>query len=289
MAGHFASGSLLLVLLIGSGYAFPSKKVSAFLGGYSPGSSVASSGVASAPAVSNWEAPSSGGYVPSASYSGAVASSAPVEAAPDTGYVFAQPVGQPATSYSSSSAAPVHPGYMSSGASFQPAAMQDIAWMVEPPTFLAVQTPAQLAASSGSSSNVNAPVRQGGEMSSYERSVEHGNAESETEAHGSQPAPSVEAEVSTDESTSEVQPEVVRRRFPVLPYPYDFMFLTGQYPAGVITHSSQAYEQGADHWQDAHYVRYHLPAFTFIKEQPQMAPSVKNVKQPVKQQVKGGY
>ncbi|KAG7230356.1 hypothetical protein INR49_024461 [Caranx melampygus] len=43
-------------------------------------------------------------------------------------------------------------------------------------------------------------------------------------------------------------------------YPYyDYMFLTGQYPPGTVTHASSSFEQGRDHWQDVHYVRDHYP------------------------------
>ncbi|TNN65319.1 hypothetical protein EYF80_024473 [Liparis tanakae] len=40
------------------------------------------------------------------------------------------------------------------------------------------------------------------------------------------------------------------------PYPtFDFMFLTGQYPPGTVSHASNSYEQGRDYWEDVHYVR----------------------------------
>ena len=43
-------------------------------------------------------------------------------------------------------------------------------------------------------------------------------------------------------------------------YPYDWLFLTGQYPIGTYTHSSSSDERGRDYWQENHYIGYDYPA-----------------------------
>ncbi|XP_070818331.1 uncharacterized protein [Chaetodon trifascialis] len=64
------------------------------------------------------------------------------------------------------------------------------------------------------------------------------------------------ASQSQPQSLSQPQPNL--GSWGMYPY-YDFMFLTGQYPPGTITYSSQSSEQGSDSWQDVHYVKESAP------------------------------
>ncbi len=96
-------------------------------------------------------------------------------------------------------------------------------------------------------------------MSEVENSYEHGNYKSETEERGFQPPPPG-VKVLAGHSSSELKPSGPGRSWVVYPYPYDYMFLTGQYPEGTITHYSSSFEHGRDHWEDNHYIRDYIPA-----------------------------
>ncbi|XP_019125402.2 uncharacterized protein LOC104926961 [Larimichthys crocea] len=303
VAGCGASGALLLLMLLGTSYSYPKKQ------GFDPSSSYSSSYGANPPSTATWDMPSSGGSTPvvSGSVAGSktVSSSAHPQNAPRREPSYPQPSErqQPAaSSYSSNSFAAAHPGRASSSSagsawpsSSQPTSTQDIAWAVAPPSLGGTRPTARRFANKPASkplgsSNVGPPGSrpefQAGELSSYENRFEHGNYESETEEQGFQPAPP-EVEVSKGRySTSERRPLYPgRRRGHVFPY-YDYMFLTGQYPQGTITHSSSSFEQGTDHWQDAHYIRYHYPASPGI---PQVKTSVQQPSQPVKQSIDSNY
>ncbi|XP_020489144.2 uncharacterized protein [Labrus bergylta] len=279
MACVFTAGALLLVLLTGPSYSFPAQK------GNNPSSS--SGHGANPPAGSNWEMPSYGSYAPSASGSGALSNPAPVQAAPDNEYPYSQPTGQKQPN----SAAPVPSGY-----AFQPAAVQEgpSAWAVEPPrlpsdgTRWVSSNPDHLY-----SSNVSPyyPQYQGGELSKYEGGFDHSRSESETETQGFQQYPRVAAVEAQPEFTSVVQPPFPGRSWPFLPYPYDYMFMTGQYPPGTFTHSSQSSEQGANQWQDSHYIRYRFPSTQQAESVPELqAPQTYNQpSQPVAQSTGGVY
>ncbi len=104
------------------------------------------------------------------------------------------------------------------------------------------------------------PEYRAGELSKYKKIYEHGNSESETEEQGFLPPPPGTQALSGQDSTSERQSLGPGRIWAELPYPYDYMFLTGQYPPGTITHSSSSFEQGTDYWHDTHYVRDYFPA-----------------------------
>ena len=142
------------------------------------------------------------------------------------------------------------------------------------------------------------PQFQGGELNKYSQISEYGDSESETEEQGFLPAPPLPhgaPALSGEDSSGDVQPSGPDTRlaqsFYPHPYPYDYLFLTGQYPPGTITHSSSSFEQGADGYQDTHYIRYYYPASTGI-EQVKMSPpafevpqSVQQPSQPVKKSV----
>lgn len=97
------------------------------------------------------------------------------------------------------------------------------------------------------------PMYQAGELSHYEGSVENGAYESETEE---QDPPPMKGSAGQG-FVSQPQPEF--GRLGGYPHYYDYMFLTGQYPPGTVSHASSSYEHGRDSWQDNHYVRYYYP------------------------------
>lgn len=99
------------------------------------------------------------------------------------------------------------------------------------------------------------PVYQAGELSRYEGSTENGAYQRETEEQGFMPPPPMMASAGQD-FTSQPRPYPGHRGF--YPY-YDYMFLTGQYPPGTVSHASSSYEHGHDSWQDSHYVRDYAP------------------------------
>lgn len=130
------------------------------------------------------------------------------------------------------------------------------------------------------------PPYQAGELSQFEKVYEHGDSDSETEEKGLQPPPPG-VQPLNEASTIELKQFGPRRIW--VNYPYDYMFLTGQYPPGTVTHSSHDYEQGNDYWQDAHYIRDYFPAYPStgqVETRPAEAPQhVKQPSQPVKQSI----
>ncbi|XP_030261634.1 DNA-directed RNA polymerase II subunit RPB1-like isoform X3 [Sparus aurata] len=216
---------------------------------------------------------------------------------------------QPAAStYSSNSyaAAPEASGYASGSSAGpstgQPTFSQDVDWAVAPPSPLSGD-----GASAGPSagqfsgpSNVSPPrppQLQGGELNKYAQIAEYGNSEYETEEQGFLPAPPPPGAqaLSGEGSPSDVQPSGPDSRpaqsFYPYPYPYDYLFLTGQYPPGTITHSSSNFEQGADNYEDTHYMRYNYPASPGVQQVKISPPafevpqSVQQPRQPVRQSV----
>lgn len=143
------------------------------------------------------------------------------------------------------------------------------------------------------------PQFQGGELNKYAQIAEYGNSESETEEQGFLPAPPPPGAqaLSGEGSPSDVQPSGPDSRpaqsFYPYPYPYDYLFLTGQYPPGTITHSSRSFEQGADNYEDTHYMRYNYPASPGVQQVKISPPafevpqSVQQPRQPVRQSVGG--
>ncbi|XP_071313719.1 mucin-1-like [Trachinotus anak] len=218
---------------------------------------------------------------PSSHFSpGAMPNSAPADGASTPSY---QPVPQPEPSFSqparrrpaapvssSSSPRPVELGHSgSAGAPFQPAP-RDINWAVAPPSiFSGEEMPHGTNVDSSSAAYVSpplpppGPMYQAGELSHFEESYEHGDFQRETEEQGFLPPPPPPPfpvhESSGESYTSPPRPVPgPGGRWGFYPY-YDYMFLTGQYPPGTVTHASSSFEQGADHWQDAHYVRDYFP------------------------------
>ncbi|XP_044024714.1 uncharacterized protein LOC122862907 isoform X2 [Siniperca chuatsi] len=226
----------------------------------------------------------------------------PVKQAPRTEPSYPQPSVQreAAASYSSNSfAAPVQSGYVSSSSagrsSLRPSSTQDIAWAVAPPSLSGEGPPArpstgQFAPSNSAPqppdySNVSPlglfrPEYQAGEMSHLEKNYEHGNYESETEELGFQPPPPGVQVAAGYASTSQLQPSGLGAIW--VEYPYDYMFLTGQYPPGTVSHFSSSFEQGRDHWQDTHYKRDYYPAYPST-QQVLTLPADSQVPQSVKQ------
>ena len=91
-----------------------------------------------------------------------------------------------------------------------------------------------------------------GELHRVENTMEDGGFESETQERGLPSHPSA---------------DFVARPLNSMPggsvgyiYPYDWLFLTGQYPIGTYTHSSSSDERGRDYWQENHYIGYDYPA-----------------------------
>ncbi|KAM8726510.1 uncharacterized protein AB9X84_002911 [Acanthopagrus schlegelii] len=270
------------------------------------------SGGPSYPQPSVWRQPASPSYS-SNSYAAAPVASEYASGSSAASYpqpsVWRQPA---ASSYSSNAyaAAPVASGYASpsfvgsTGPSYaQPTFSQDVDWAMAPPSPLSGDGASSRPSAGQFSgpSNVSPPRPpqfQGGELNKYSQISEYGDSESETEEQGFLPAPPLPPgapALSGEVSSGDVQPSgpdtrLAQPYYPH-PYPYDYLFLTGQYPPGTITHSSSSFEQGADNYQDTHYIRYYYPASPGI-EQVKMSPpafevpqSVKQPSQPVKKSV----
>lgn len=177
----------------------------------------------------------------------------------------------------------------------------EIAWAVAPLSFFSGsdEVPTGLHVASSSPEYVSpplpppGPMYQAGELSQYEQNVEYGDYQHETEDQGYMPPPPPPMLVSSEQSYTSPQgytslPQPQARGWGPYPY-YDYMFLTGQYPPGTVTHSSSSYEQGHDSWQDSHYVRYYdqVPQQTETFSPDLAAPqSIKAPRQPVKSAVK---
>ncbi|XP_028296117.1 uncharacterized protein LOC114458069 [Gouania willdenowi] len=122
-----------------------------------------------------------------------------------------------------------------------------------------------------------------GELSHMENTFEHGSNDRETERQGEDPR----------------RPPFFPGPMPRLPfgpaggleaglsasfpgpywYPYyDWMFLTGQYPPGTVSHFSSSFEQGKDDWQDSNYDKhYHsVPTGRVIPTYPKPVQQVKD-------------
>ncbi|CAL8376969.1 unnamed protein product [Boreogadus saida] len=107
-----------------------------------------------------------------------------------------------------------------------------------------------------------------GALLNIESTMEDGRYESETQERDVPPPPSYEAAVGQAKafpSPAAFMPQASLGYF----YPYDVMFITGQYPPGTYTQSSSNVERGRDDWQENHYIRYDYPA----KEQEQQMQS----------------
>ncbi|XP_037317400.2 basic salivary proline-rich protein 1-like [Pungitius pungitius] len=110
------------------------------------------------------------------------------------------------------------------------------------------------------------PQYKAGELSQFDRTFDYGNNERETEQQGGQPQPPPPpfiAQESAGQGFAGPPQPVPNPGYGVdfLPFPYDYMFLTGQYPPGTFIHTSSSYDHGRDFWED---VRYERPG----REQP---------------------
>ncbi|KAM3612638.1 uncharacterized protein V6R79_011833 [Siganus canaliculatus] len=110
------------------------------------------------------------------------------------------------------------------------------------------------------------PSYQAGELSQYERNIEDGVYETETEEQGKLPPPPPPPPMFpygagrgyTSQPRPPRPPPPFYGGWGFFPY-YNYRLLYGQYPPGTYTHVSSDFEHGNDHWQDAHYERYDAP------------------------------
>ncbi|XP_034399794.1 MAPK-interacting and spindle-stabilizing protein-like [Cyclopterus lumpus] len=281
MTARFVSGVSLCALLIVDICCFPYKKGSnpgAYGSGYPNAAPTldlyqgAPSGQFSSEVVMPKRAPSTG--IPTPSY----------HARPQPGPSVPQPtVQRPAPSAVSSSSGPVFSGYREPVVRSNPASAAQPEAAFQPGTQDMNWAPHSLSRGEEMSSGSPAvsslyeeldpffptgPMYQAGELSHFEKSFEHGDNERETEEQGRlSPPPFYEQEYAGQSFTSQPQqhgnigeswgPNPFPGPYPFSgPYPYfDFMFMTGQYPPGTVSHASNSYEQGRDYWEDVHYVR----------------------------------
>lgn len=107
------------------------------------------------------------------------------------------------------------------------------------------------------------PEYQGGELSHYEDTAEHGFYERETERQGSPPRPP--RPLPPPHAFAPSKTAFTSASYPVMPpwnfypYYYDYQLITGQYPPGTYTHASADFEHGRDGWRDVHYLKEDLP------------------------------
>lgn len=143
----------------------------------------------------------------------------------------------------------------------------DMNWVDASPIFSgAEEMPAVGSSGIGFVSPPLQPDYQAGELSHYENSRENGDYQMETEEQGYLPPPPLLMSAGPSFTSPPWPQPDFRRSWTIYPY-YDYMFLTGQYPPGTFSHSSSSFEQGTDHWQDAHYVREYPPYNTGPSEQ----------------------
>ncbi|XP_056464027.1 splicing factor 1-like isoform X1 [Gadus chalcogrammus] len=93
-----------------------------------------------------------------------------------------------------------------------------------------------------------------GELLQLESTMDAGRFISETQERGNPrpPPPPPPFAVNTEVFNS---PPAQDGNF----YPYDFMFVTGQYPPGTYAQARSSFEQGSDKFIENHYIRYEYP------------------------------
>ncbi|XP_059202503.1 uncharacterized protein LOC131981975 [Centropristis striata] len=266
MTVQFLSGASLFALLVVDICCLPVQK------GSGPGASYDSSYTNAGPSFDSYQ-----GAPSDYSSSGSGMPNYGPSQGGSTQYYQAAPQPMPSVPQSASPA--------QSGAAFQ-SAPREISWAVAP---LSLSGDAEMsagarAAASGPGALPPGPVYQAGDLSHFESSIEHGNSERETEEQGWLPPPPPympESEESAGESFIG-QPETDSNMGGIWgPYPsYNYMFLTGQYPAGTYTHGSSSFEHGSDSSQEDHYERYHFTYMPVVEQQ--MAPAKTPVKGPAK-------
>ena len=99
-----------------------------------------------------------------------------------------------------------------------------------------------------------------GELLQLESTMEAGRFISETQERGNPPPPppppfAVNTEVFNSPPAQEASIPSSYGYF----YPYDFMFVTGQYPPGTYAQARSSFEQGSDKFIENHYIRYEYP------------------------------
>ncbi|XP_005723221.1 uncharacterized protein LOC102199697 isoform X1 [Pundamilia nyererei] len=188
-------------------------------------------------------------------------------------------------------------GSAQTGATSQPAA--EINWAVPPPKLSEESSPNPQSLASGTADEPGAllppvPAYQPGELSHYEKAAEAGDYQSETEELGRRTVPAtMDAFAAAGGLAS---PGFATGQFGMgglwgSPYPsFDFLFLTGQYPAGTVSHFSQDYEQGRDYSHSTHYLKDHpYPGFAQSVGAVGAAQSLQTPSLYVSSPVVGGY
>ena len=140
-----------------------------------------------------------------------------------------------------------------------------ISWVIPPSVYSVGNSgnPAKGGAAAGVGPSNASPGPQfiPGELLQVESTREDGRYQSETQEKGSPPPPDAVAEGSIPGSSyGNVSP-------------YDWLFVTGQYPPGTYTQSSSSFEKGSDHTTENHYLRYDYPDGPFQEQLMQTFPS----------------
>ncbi|KAL3973089.1 tetraspanin-8 [Sarotherodon galilaeus] len=188
-------------------------------------------------------------------------------------------------------------GSAQTGGTSQPAA--EINWAV-PPSKLGEESspnPQSLASSTADEPGARlppVPAYQPGELSHYEKAAEAGDYQSETEELGRRTVPATMEAIAAAGGLA--SPGFSTGQFGMgglwgSPYPsFDFLFLTGQYPVGTVSHFSQDYEQGRDYAHSTHYLKDHpYPGFAQSVGTVGAAQSLQTPSLYVSSPVVGGY
>ncbi|XP_039871271.1 sericin 1-like isoform X2 [Simochromis diagramma] len=188
-------------------------------------------------------------------------------------------------------------GSAQTGATSQPAA--EINWAVPPPKLGEESSPNPQSLASGTADEPGAllppvPAYQPGELSHYEKAAEAGDYQSETEELGHRTVPATMDSFAAAGGLA--SPGFATGQFGMgglwgSPYPsFDFLFLTGQYPVGTVSHFSQDYEQGRDYSHSTHYLKDHpYPGFAQSVGTVGAAQSLETPSLYVSSPVVGGY
>ncbi|XP_059928233.1 uncharacterized protein LOC132472565 [Gadus macrocephalus] len=164
--------------------------------------------------------------------------------------------------YGTSSAAALPSGKSNSHPSLTDSA-QAIAWVIPPSVYSGHSKSGQGGAASGSAPSHAMPGPQfvPGELFQLESTMDTGRVISETQERGNPPPPPPPWFAGNTEVFN--SPPAQEASMPSSPYgyyyPYDFMFVTGQYPPGTYAQASSSFEKGGDEFIENHYVRYEYP------------------------------
>lgn len=175
----------------------------------------------------------------------------------------------------------------------------EINWAIPPPKLGEESSPNPQSLPSGTADEPGAllppvPAYQPGELSHYEKAAEAGDYQSETEELGRRTVPATMDSFAAAGGLA--SPGFATGQFGMgglwgSPYPsFDFLFLTGQYPAGTVSHFSQDYEQGRDYSHSTHYLKDHpYPGFAQSVGAVGAAQSLQTPSLYVSSPVVGGY